>query len=307
MHNDEYKRQAQQLEQVIATIFTCRSVVKYNLYVDEEHKEKMLEDLDASIEALRGFVPARTMVRPPVTDLPISQVDSAAVMRANGETHTYDEKTEKLLQSLYRMYCTFLNTNEQTNLKSFVTRFNEILSLLDEVRRLFEQKASLAHDMYAPPVLLSTSPRPIVMENLLEKVKAFICDIYYIFMDFIRTLSSLLQQNDVQLNTEKLSSLPGGRRSEKIRRVQLERLYAHTTTRQGVQEAHQQLQQRRLQVESQISEVTAFLAFLKKILGAPETKVYQKSEILAQTETISRLLADLLQIVADYEKIAKME
>ena len=307
MHNDEYKRQAQQLEQVIATVFTCRSVVKYNLSVDEEHKEKMLQDIDASIEVLRECVPVRTMVKPPVTDLPIPQVDGIEVMHANNEKNTYDEKKEELLQALYRMYYAFIDTSEQTNIQSFVTRFNEVLSLLDEVRWLFEQKAPLAQDMYAPPVLLSTSPRPIVMENLLEKVKVFICDIYYIFMDFIRTLSSLLQKNDVQLNTEKLSSLPGGRRIEKIRRVQLERLYAHTANRQGVQEAYQHLQQRRLQVESQISEVTAFLAFLKKILGAPETKMYQKSEILAQTETISLLLADLLQIVADYEKIAKIE
>src|SRR5262249_8081173 len=121
---------------------------------------------------------------------------------------------------------------------------------------------------------------------------------------FIRTLSSVLQQNDVHLNTDKLSAFPTGRRSEKIRRIQLERLHEHTLL--DVQEVCQQLRRRRLQVESQISEVIAFLEFLKEILREPGEKVYQLSEILAQTDAVSRLLAELLHIVADYEKITKI-
>jgi hypothetical protein len=202
------------------------------------------------------------------------------------------------------MYHAFLDVNEQTNIQSFVTRFNEVVSVLEEVQRLFEQRSPIARDTYASSVLLESSPVPMVVENLLQKAKVFICDLYYIFMDFIRTLSSVLQQNDVHLNTDKLSTLPGGQRSEKIRRIQLERLPGHTV--QGAQEAYQQLQRRRLQVEPQISEVTAFLEFLKEILHASDARVYQLSEILAQTDAVSRLLAELLSIVADYEKITKI-
>jgi hypothetical protein len=125
-------------------------------------------------------------------------------------------------------------------------------------------------------------------------------------MEFIRALSSVLQDNDVHLDTEQLSTF-SERRNDKIRRVQLERVHKHATvSRETVQETYQQLHLRRLQVEPQIGEVTAFLEFLKEILSASDEKVYQLSEILAQTDAVSRLLAELFHIVTDYEQLARI-
>jgi hypothetical protein len=291
MYDDEYKYRTQQLEQVITTVFACRSVIKYNLSVDEKQQESMLQDIDASLEVLRACVLANMPpIQPHLTDLPFSQTDSTA-------------NVHEKLQLLYRMYYALINVNEKTNIQSFVTRFNEVISVIEEVQRLFEQRLPIARDGYSSSVLLDSSPAPMVVENLLQKVKVFISDLYYIFMDVIRTLSSVLQQNDVHLSTDKLSTVPG-RRSEKIRRIQLERLHEHTL--QDVQEAYRQLHRRRLQVEPQISEVCAFLEFLKEILREPDAKVYQLSEILAQTDAVSRLLVELLHMVADYEKISKI-
>jgi hypothetical protein len=304
MHDDEYKHRALQLEQVIVTVFACRSVIKYHLSVDDRQQEKMLQDIDAALEVLRACVLANMPpVQPHVADLPSSPTASTVNVRDHNDTLSSEVAVHEKLQLLYRMYYAIIDVNKKTNIQSFVTRFNEIISVLEEVQQLFEQRSPIAHDGYAFSVLLDASPAPMVIENLLQKVKVFICDLYYIFMDFIRTLSSVLQKNDVHLSTDKLSTVPG-RRNEKIRRIQLERLHEHTL--QNVQEAYQQLYRRRLQVESQVSEVTAFLEFLKEILREPGAKVYQLSEILSQTDAVSRLLAELLHIVADYEKISKI-
>jgi hypothetical protein len=302
MHYDAQKHRTQQLEQVITTIFTCRSVVKYNLSLDAKQQEKILQDIDAALEVLRACVLDNTAVPPSLADWPFSQTDNTTIVRAYDEMLRSDANAQETLQALYRMYYAFLDMNEKTNLQSFVTRFNEVISVLGEVQRLFELRTPVASDLYSSPVVLNYSPLPVVVETLLQKVKVFISDLYYIFMDFIRTLSSVLEQNNVHLNTDKLASLPE-RRGDKIHRVQLERLHEHTVSLQGLQEAYQQLQWRRLQVEPQMNEVTVFLEFLKETLRASDVKVSQLSEILVQTDAVSRLLAELLHIVADYEKI----
>jgi len=303
MHYDGEKHQAQQLEQVIATIFACRSVIKYNLSVDEKQQERMLQDIDASLEVLRACVLTMPL-QPHLIDRSLSQVSSTTIVRVNNETLRSDASEHVTLQALYRMYHAFLDVNEKTNLQAFVLRFDEVISVLGEVQRLFEQRSPLAYDgTYSASGLLNNATLPVTVESLLQKVKVFISDLYYIFMDFIRTLSSVLEQNDVHLNTEKLAALPE-QRSRKMHRIQLEKL--HENTLQGTQEVYQQLQQRRLQVEPQISEVIAFLDFLKESLCAPDTMVYQMSEILAQADTVSQLLSELLHIVSDYEKISKI-
>ena len=300
----QQKHRAQQLEQIITTIFTCRSVIKYNLSLDEKQQAKMLQDIDASLEALRGCVLANTPAQPHLADLPFSQTDNIRIVHADDETLRSDAHAQETLQALYRMYYTYLDTSRQTNLQSFVSRFNEVISVLEDVQRLFEQRQQ-TFDRYSAPVLLHSSAPPIAVEDLLQKVKIFISDLYYIFMDFIRTLSSILQQNDVHLKTEKLASLPAPR-SERIHRIQLEKLRGHNVSIQGLRKAYQQLYRRRLQVEPQISEATAFLEFLKETLRTSNGKVHKLSEILAQTDTVSRLLSELLHIVVDYEKVTKM-
>ncbi|GER88800.1 hypothetical protein KDW_29620 [Dictyobacter vulcani] len=51
---DEYSRYPQQSEQIIATIFTCRSIVRYNLTLNEPQKNDLLHDIDAALELLRS-------------------------------------------------------------------------------------------------------------------------------------------------------------------------------------------------------------------------------------------------------------
>src|SRR5438105_234040 len=118
MHNDEYKHRAQQLEQVITTVFACRSVIKYNLSVDEKQQEQILQDIDTSLEVLRACVLAnRPSVQPHMTDLPFSQTDSATNVQTHDDTLKPEVNMHETLQSLYRMYHLFLDVNEQTNIQ----------------------------------------------------------------------------------------------------------------------------------------------------------------------------------------------
>src|SRR5579864_4442267 len=103
MHYDAQKHRAQQLEQVITTIFTCRSVVKYNLSVDEKQQEQILQDIDASLEVLRQCVRDTMAVQPSLTDLPFSQADNTTIFRAHDEMFGAEVQAHETLLALYRM------------------------------------------------------------------------------------------------------------------------------------------------------------------------------------------------------------
>jgi hypothetical protein len=301
MHYDGQNRLTQQLEQLMTTIFTCRSVVKYNLSLDGEQKEEVLHDIDASLEVLRSFILTNTTAQPQSAILQSSQSDDAPLVHGSDETDSSAINVHETLQELYRMYHAYLDMNKQANLQSFVSRFNEVISVLNEVQRLFEQDYQSCY-VYSSSVQMNNGTFSTTVENLLYKVKIFISDLYYVFIEFIRTLSSILQHNEVQPDTEKLS-LSQERRSEKMHTVRLQRMQESVESMQKIQEMYQKLRRRRLQVEPQVGETVAFLEFLKETLHAKDVKIYQLGEILVQIDAISRLLSELIYIVADYEKI----
>ena len=294
------KQQILQLEQIMTTIFTCRSVVKYNLSLDGEQKEEVLQDIDASLEVLRSFILTNTAEQAHLTNSSSSQTDNTLTY-ANNETDNSGTNGYETLQELYRMYHAYLDMNKQANLQSFVSRFNEVISALNDIQRLSEQDYQ-AYYFCSSSAQMNNVTFSTAIEDLLYKVKIFISDLYYVFMEFIRTLSSILQHNNVQPDTEKLSLSPE-RRNEKMRIVQLQRMQEPIKSTQRIQEAYQQLRRKRLQLEPQVSETAAFLEFLKETLRAVDVKIYKLGEILIQTDAVSRLLLELIHIVADYEKI----
>jgi hypothetical protein len=199
MQYDTQKYQGQQLEQVMTTIFTCRSIIKYNLSLGDGQKEAVLQDIDASLDVLR------TYVQPHMAALRSSQTDSAHV---HDETDSSDVNAHETLRQLYHMYYAYLDMNKPTSLQSFVSRFNEVVSVLDDMQQICEQICQ-PYNSYSLLVQTDYTTHSTVLENLLQKVRVFISDLYYVFMDFIHALSLVLQQNDVQLNTEKLAPPPG--------------------------------------------------------------------------------------------------
>jgi len=274
----------QQFELLMTTMFTCRSVVKYNLTLGEEQKKELLADVDTSLEVLRSYLltdPSKPASLPPQ---PANSSSAPDITTPSGNVSNDNE--QQMLQALYKMYHAYMSMNQGKNLSTFVSRFNDAMATIQEIQRTVEHGYQ-ANDFYT---------HDSSVEEPLHRVKAFIADIYYIFMEFMRVLSETLQQNNVQLDTEKLSSLHGERalRAELPSQNNLVSLF-------GVYEAHQRLSQKRGVVASRIADATAFLEFLKEGLGAG---VNQRDEILSQLNNVIRLLHELSRLVTDYEKAA---
>src|SRR5260370_5555385 len=284
MSYEAQSQHMQQFELLMTTMFACRSVVKYNLALGEEQKKELLADIDTSLEVLRSYLltdPSKPASLPSQPDNSSSALDIAI---PSGNISNDNE--QKMLEALYRMYQGIISMNQHKNLSTFVSRFNDAMATIQEIQRTVEHGYQ-ANDVYM---------RDSSVEEPLHRVKAFIADIYYIFMEFMRVLSETLQQNNVQLDTEKLSSLQGERAvGEKLTsQNNLVSLF-------GVYEAHQRLSQKRGVVASRIADATAFLEFLKEGLGADAN---QRDEILSQLNNVIRLLRELSRLVTDYEKAA---
>jgi len=278
---------AHQLELLMTTVFTCRSVVKYNLTLGEEPKKELLADIDTSLEVLRSYL----LTDAKAASLPPQPTNSSSILSPVQDTlvpsdHAANDNEQQILQALYKMYHAYMSMNQNKNLSTFVSRFNDAMATIQEIQRVVERNYQ-ASDFYT---------RDTSAEEPLHRVKVFIADLYYIFMEFMRVLSETLQQNNVQLDTEKLSSLQSGQAADE----KLPSQY-NLVSLLGAYEAHQRLSQKRGVVAARIAEATAFLEFLKEGLGADAN---QRDEILSQLNSVIRLLHELSRLVADYEKAA---
>jgi hypothetical protein len=262
----------QQFEDSMATIFTCRSVVKYNSRLNEEQKKELIADIDAALRFLRSraneLVPAASL------SPPLPQAETQAPFREAQADHSTDEQK---LQALYHMYHAYLGL-QQNNLGTFMTRFNDVMSTMGELQNLLAQR----HDSY------------VSAEPPIERVSGFITDLYYIFVEFIRTLSQVLEANDVHLDTEEVVAMQERSLAYDMQTGAL----CNITPLLKVFEAHQLLNARKGPVSGRVDATTAFLEFLEESLTADYGK---RDEIIAQLNSTAALLKDLSQLLAGYE------
>ncbi len=275
-----------QLELLMTTVFTCRSVVKYNLNLGEEQKKELLADIDTSLEVLRSYftgpsthTKTASLQSQPANFSPVfSQPEEA-----NTSTSIIPKKDEpQVLQALYRMYHTYLDVDQGKSLNTFVSRFNDAMVTIQEIQRITEPSYQ-ANNCYT---------RTLSVEEQLQRVKIFMADLYYIFMEFMRAISEILQQNNVQLNTEELFPLQGGTAGDEKGLSQ-----SNLVSIFGVYEAHQRLNQNRDVIAARITDATTFLEFLKESLA---TDLNRRDEFLSQLNNITRLLHELSCLVADF-------
>lgn len=276
-----------QFELLMTTVFTCRSIVKYDLTLGEEQKKELLTDIDTSLEVLRSYLltgpsthttTASSHSQPanvsPVFSQPEEINTSSGIISNNNE--------QQVLQALYRMYHTYLDANQGKSLNTFVSRFNDAMAAIQEILRIMERSYQ-ANDCYT---------RISSVEEPLQRVKLFIADLYYIFMEFMRVISGILQQNNVQLNTEELYSLQGGPAVDEKVLSQ-----SNLVSLSGIHMVHQRLNQNRNVIAARIADATAFLEFLKENLA---TDLDRRDEFLSQLNNITRLLYELSCLVADF-------
>ena len=268
---------AQRLEHIISTIFACRSVIKYNSVLNGEQKNELIADIDISLHSLRtGFMndaSAQTM-QPP------SQFQQAGRMMQMPmvEKKHNDTQAHAALQELYRVYHAYIDTKQSNNISTFVVRFDTVVSALNEVQAILNS----CQNAFISPT-----------EDILHGIRAFIADLYYMFMELVRTLSKVLEGNDVHVDTEKLSS-PAQR---------------HFTSPEIVNQSvaslsetfleHQRLNKMKGTLARRVSDSRAFLTFMCESL---DENFHKRNEILAHLNSVALLLEDLACVLSSYEE-----
>lgn len=282
---------AQQFEQIMTTVFTCRSVVKYNLVLNEEQKSDLLADIDSALEMLRSYLitgpaPETSTARPslPQAGPPTTPTSSLLAVSIPKNEPAHGEREAQTLQALYKMYYAYLDMKQNPNINTFVTRFNDVMSAINDMQQTVENSYG-RYDAYA---------RDASLEESLQHIKMFITDLYTMFMEFIRVLSEVLQQNNVQLDTEKLSSMQNEALHVEKRLTQRDLLpLLH------IYEAQRQLNARRGYIVNRVNDATALLEFLKESLH-PAT--HKREEIVMQVYNVTKLLHELSRFLTDYER-----
>src|SRR5450755_1166599 len=261
--------QAQGLEQTISTVFACRSVVKYNVALSAEQKDELIAEIDTTLQFLREslITHASDQVQQPrlqfqqaLAPVPLPDVAQSEAQR--------DERS--ILQELYRIYHAYIDTQQSNNIGTFVVRFDAVIGALNEIQHHIERSRGLQEPCGEDP---------------LHRVRAFIADLYYMFMELVRTLSNALEGSDVHIDTEEHSSMQ-------------DMHVTRSTQEEQAASSHQRLNETRDALSSRISDTTAFLIYLEENLAEDAPK---RDEVVSHLYKVSILLGDLAYLVSGYE------
>jgi hypothetical protein len=265
------KEATQELEKAMNTVFACRSVIKYNSMLRDEQKSELIAEIDSCLQFLCGnfITNASTQTHPARSLLP----DIESGMRGKDERW--------MLQDLYRIYHACIDTKQSNNIGTFVVRFDATVSALNEIQQLLEKNQD-QHMSFT--------------EDPLHRIRAFIADIYYMFMELVRTLSAVLESNNVHLDAEESvdSELDPHSAQERQDVFSLRRLAPLA----NVFVEHQRLNKTKDALSSRIKECTTFLVYLEECLIDASHK---RNEIASPLYNISILLSDLTYLVTNYE------
>ncbi len=296
MSHDAPQSHSQQFEHIIATVFTCRSVLKYNLTLSSEQKKELIGDIDSSLEALRSYLmnppsgaPEDTSVRSQSAQ-PDSSSDSETDALSLERVQQGLPSEKQTLHSLYRMYHTYMDEKQSPNIYLFMKRFNEVMSTINEIQQSIQSTSRPGQDL---------------VEYSLQRLRVFVSDLYSVFMEFIRVLSDLLQQNDVSLNTEELSSFYTTTHPFAIQITQPEQKNPEQdlTVLLQAYNTHQHLDQLKGNLVGRVREVTTFLNFLKQnVINTSNGR----EELIVRMNCATSLLDDMLRLLTEYEKAASM-
>jgi hypothetical protein len=270
-----------QFEHAMTTMFTCRSVIKYNSPLSNDQRQDLIRDIDQSLQFLRsGFIsasPAQMHKKLPLYASPTQASPPSSTLEKKGSG-----KEQETLRALYRIYHVYRDGCQPQGGHAFAARFTNAMSALSEIQAALEQGSV--------PGIADAHP--------IDYVCAFIADLYYVFVEFIRSLSEILEANEALVETEQLSmKQPYLANSEPLsdthRFALLYRIY----------EAQQCLNIRYGPINKRVQEARAFLIFLEETMCSGANK---HEEFMLQFSCVSRLLNDLAELVEDYEHAIAM-
>lgn len=269
MLDEPHQGHLSQLEHAITTVLACLSMVKYNAALGEEQRKELINDIEGTLQFLRKGLFANTAIE----------------ASYDPEIQRNDQRT---LQALYKIYHAYVNKEQGNIVEELVVRFNEIISIIDTVQNVVEQRRQ---GLEAYNV---SHQKPV--EDSLHRVKGFIADLYYMFMELMRALAEALQVSKAHIDTEEVSSL----------RKQLAESTGEYSVRDmpqlapliNVYEMHRRFSAQKGALARQVSEAIAFLEFLEECVGRNFNKRY---EIVTQITKLVKLLSDIAHLLSSYE------
>jgi hypothetical protein len=291
MPDDAQQSHISQLEHAVTTVLACLSMVKYNAVLGEEQKKELITDIETTVQFLRMSL-VTNATQSQVTPSPHTGVLATPGTFSNSTVQRENDNQKgehRKLYTLYHVYHAYLNLEQGNMLGTFVGRFNEVMATIDEVQDLVEHdRGSGSYDLY---------PHYTSMEDPLHRVRGFIGDLYYTFVEFMRTLSDILQENDARLDTEELSSLQ--KQQLPHTDVQDTQEPQALTSLAYVYDAHQRLNAGTAAIPRHLNDAITFLKFLEESLDSNFNK---RDEIVAQMQKIIQLLDDISHLLANYER-----
>jgi hypothetical protein len=296
MPHDAQQYHSQQFEHIIATVFTCRSIIKYNLTLSSEQKEELFKDIDTSLEALRSYLitPLANTTESASSDSQMVQADITSVSETDAlsseDVSPVLSSEKQVLQSLYKMYHSYMDEKQSSNISTFMKRFNEVMSTMNEVQESMQ--------MTSEPL----TNRELITLSI-EHMRIFVSDLYSMFTEFIRMLSEILQQSNENLNTEEISFLPTNASQIQMQDVQQEGkdVERDLTVLSQAYTAHKQLDRLKGDLVGRVREVTTFLNFLKKNVA---NNASGREELITRLNHATNLLDDMSRLLLEYEKAA---
>lgn len=301
MVGDEPLHHAQQYEQAIATIIACRTIIKYDTPLSKEQRDEIVVELDTALQFLQKRLVANSAFDtyadipplPPLhpemlAELLVDERDddgeAEEVSDAGGATEKQHAEqpgtSEIVLHNLYKLYHTYVSMEPGKGIRTLETRYKIAMEALDEVLSLTTIQFSQA-----------TGKR---IERRLIQAQGFISALYSMFQEFAAVLAGILENKNIVLETEELTSLQKYDERDKrqivLRDVSpLLRVYGE----------YLQFQQRRGHVTQLVSDSVAFFIFLEEKLG---TKDARKQELIERLRNVSELLHEIASLLVEYEQ-----
>jgi hypothetical protein len=262
-----------QLQQAITTMFVCRDTISCGNELNSEQRQALITDVSAAVHFLQQCVAPRASIATAQTEEQVA-LPSASAMAQSSE----QARDTLVLQSLYRAYHTYVDVQQDVDLGGFLARFKEVMIFFSQVQVV------LSHDVY------------LSIADSLEHAREFIADVYYVFLDFMHTVSVILEENDIHLATEEVVVV-GTKSADPC---QSETPAPHDIANLAcIYQAHQHLDQQHTTIKQRVTATQTLLAFLEETLDGSSSK---RDAIVEQLKSANILLEDVAGLLNDYKR-----
>lgn len=274
----------QQFEQAIATIFTCRSVIKYNAALNEGQINELLTEIDAATQFLQERLLANAAIdkQAPLLIPPLPLEDVFSISQTSKVSADNSDAVETgdqaPLQRFYKLYHALLKKKDGKGIEFFISRYNEVMAKLNDVQVKIEKDS---------PAYFSH----LLVGNEIDQVRGFVTDLYCMFTEFASAISSIVEGRDIDIDTEKVSStsfddIRQGNELEIAPLVRAQQTLAQFKQHNGI-------------LEDRVADAIALLIMLEDHL---DLQLGKREEIADQINNLVRLLNELALLLTEYEQ-----